>query len=232
MGTLRRRSVVALLATGGLALAGCSLVKPPELTPAEVISKSADALKAVKSVHFKLSATNGMMAVGTGLVAKTIEGDVVQPDRLQGKALSTFGRVNVEISFIVVGTQRFITNPITKKWEPLPGAGAAPNLLDPDRGAAALIRQASNVKKLPNEVVGGIDCYHVTGEIASSLVAGLVGAVGADRTLSSDVWVATTDFLLRQIRLVGPVSTNEPPDIQRTLELSDFNEAITIDSPV
>jgi LppX_LprAFG lipoprotein len=226
-----RRWMLQALVTVGLTMVGCSLGKPAELSPADIMAKASDALKPVKSVHFKVSSTKGMMAIGSGLVAKNIEGDIVQPDRLRGKAISTFGRVTVEINFIIVWTKQFITNPITKKWESVDGASAVPNLLDPDKGASLLLRQVSNLNKRPNESIGGVDCYHLTGDVASSLVANLTGGTSADRALSGDMWIASSDFLLRQIHLVGPVITSEPPEIERVLEFSNFNQSVAIDPP-
>jgi hypothetical protein len=227
----RRGALVAMIATGLLGT-GCFLSKPPELNADQVVAKAADALKTVQSVHFKVESTKGMMAIGAGLVARAIEGDVVKPDRLQGKATGTFGRVTVEISFVFVGGQGYITNPITKKWEALPGAGRATNLLDPDRGASLLLTKVSKLQKLANESVGGVDCYHLTGDVDASLVAGLVGSTASVPTLTGDLWVGSADFLLRQIHLVGPVSTNEPPEIERVLNLSNFNEQVAINSPI
>jgi hypothetical protein len=229
---LSRRGALAAIAATGLLGTGCFLSKPPELTPDQVIAKASDALKTVNAAHFKVESTKGMMAIGTGLVARTIEGDVVKPDRLQGKAASTFGRVTVEISFIFVSGQGFITNPITKKWEVLPGAGRATNLLDPNRGASLLLTKVTKLKKLANESVSGVDCYHLAGDVDASLVAGLVGGTASIPTLSGDLWIGSSDFLLRQIHLVGPVSTNEPPEIERVLSLSNFNESVTINSPL
>ncbi len=231
MNALTRRSALGMIALASLSVAGCFAQKPAELTAADVIQKASDALKKVRAAHFKLTATGGMMAIGAGLVARSIEGDVVQPDRLKGTASSTFGRVTVEISFVVVGAKRYITNPITKKWEELPAAGAAPNLLDPDRGAAALLKQAANLKKLANEQVGGVDCYHLTSDVPATLVAGLVGAQGTSSALTSDLWVGVSDFLTRQVRLAGPITSDEPPAIQRLLELSAFDESVTIEPP-
>jgi hypothetical protein len=206
-------------------------MKPAELTPEEVVAKASDAMKTVTSVHFKVESTKGMMAIGTGLVAKSIEGDVVKPDRLQGKAVSTFGRVTVEINFVFVGGNGFITNPITKRWEALPGAAQATNLLDPDRGASRLIREVTNLKKQSNETIDGVDCYHLTGDVSATSVAGLVGTKASVPKLSGDLWVGASDFLLRQIHLVGPVSTDEPPEIERVVSLSSFNESVVINPP-
>jgi hypothetical protein len=221
-----------MMAAGALGISSCQPAQTPEVTAEDVVKKASDVLKAVTAVHFKLSSTGGMMSIGSGLVAKTIEGDVVKPDRLKGTAVSTFGKVTVEISFVIIGTRQFITNPITKSWQALPEAGAAPNLLDPDRGAAVLLTRAQNLKKLANETIAGVECYHLTAGIPASLVAGLVGANGGANALTSDLWIATTDSLPRQIHLVGTVTTEEPPAIERVLELSSFNETITIDAPI
>jgi hypothetical protein len=183
---ISRRGALVALAASGLLGTGCFVSKPPELNVDQVIGKAADALKSVTSAHFKVESTNGMMAIGTGLVARAIEGDVVKPDRLQGKATGTFGRVTVEINFVFVGGQGYITNPITKKWEALPGAGQATNLLDPERGAPLLLTKATQLQKLPNESIGGTDCYHLKGNVDASLVAGLVGGQASIPTQSGD----------------------------------------------
>jgi hypothetical protein len=227
---LGRRRFLISTAVVAIGVFGCSPAQP-ELSATDIVKKSSDALKTVKSAHFKLSSTGGMMAIGTGLLAKSIEGDVVQPDRLKGTATSTFGKITVEISFISVGGQQFITNPITKKWEKLPGSQASPNLLDPDKGAPKLLTQAQNLKKVANESIDGVDCYHVTGDVPSSLVAGLIGAQGNDTALSGEIWIGTTDFLPRKIHLTGKVTPDEPPQIERVLELANFNESIQIDPP-
>jgi hypothetical protein len=45
------------------------------------------------------------------------------------------------------------------------------------------------------------------------------------------IWVGKQDFRLRRVRLEGPVAENEPASIVRTLEMSKFDEAVTITSP-
>ncbi len=228
--TLTRRTLLGSFVLASLS-GGCFLRPPVELSAADVMSRASDALRKVNSVHFKLTSTGGMMAIGTGLAARSIEGDVVRPDRLKATAVSTFGSLTVTLGFMVVGTRAYITNPITKKWEELPGAAGAPNLLDPDRGASALLKQVTQLKKLGNETVDGVECYHVGGIVGASLIAGLVGAPGSSNSLAGDVWVGTSDFLVRQIRLAGAIGSNEPAQIERTLVLSKYNESVTIEPP-
>ena len=227
---MQRRLFLAYLGTGFVAIS-CSAQNAPELSAAEVIQKASAALGSVKSVHFKLTATNGMMAIGDGFAAKSVEGDVLKPDRLKGTAVSSFGNLTVDLGFMVIGSKQYVTNPVTKQWQAMPGANAAPNLLDPNRGAAALLRQISDPKKLANETVDNVDCYHLTGQLAASLLAGLVGATGTSNRLNGELWIATKDFLVRQVHLVGPIAKNEPPQIQRTLDLSNYGESVTIDPP-
>ncbi len=228
--TLTRRTLL-----GGFALAslsgGCVFRRPAELSAADIMSKASDALRNVRSVHFKLTSSGGMMAIGTGLAARSIEGDVVRPDRLKATVVSTFGSLTVTLGFMIVGTRAYITNPISKKWEEMPGAAGAPNLLDPDQGASALLRQVTQLKKQQNEAVDGVECYRVGGVVGASLIAGLVGAPGSSNSLAGEVWVGTTDFLVRKLRLAGPIASNEPPQIERTLVLSNYNEKVTIEPP-
>ncbi len=232
MQKLNRRAALAGLFLTGLAAAGCSGQKSPELTAGQIMQQSSDALKKVQTLHFRLTSANGKMVIGTGLAAQLVEGDVAQPDRLKGSATATFGKVIVDIGFVIIGSQEYFTNPVTKAWQKLPANSDAPNLLDPQRGAPVLLSQATNLQKLANENVGGVDCFHVQGTVPSKLVAGLIGGKGSANTLAGDIWVGAADFLPRQIRLDGPVSVDEPPEIQRTLELSNFGETITIDPPM
>lgn len=227
---MRRRYLLGMVVWAGLS-AGCGITRPAELSAIEILDRASTALRSVNSVHFKLTATNGMIAIGSNLAARTIEGDVVRPDRVKGTAVSTFGRMTVNLSFMIVGTHQYVTNPVTKQWERLSGEVTAPNLLDPDHGAAALLKQVGDLEKMANENVGGVDCYHVRGSIAAALIAGLVGAPGTANRLAGDVWVGTGDFLPRRIRLVGPVTTTEPPGIERVLDLSNFNETVSIEPP-
>ena len=231
MTTLNRRTALGVLALGGLAVAACAGQKPAELTAEEIIGKASDALKSVRSAHFSLVATGGTMIIGGGLPAKTIEGDVLQPDRLKGMATSAFGNVTVQIAFVIVGSNEYVTNPITKQWQEVPGNATAPNLLDPRQGAGALLKQATELKKLPDESLAGTDCYHLSGKLNGTLIAGLIGSKGLNSPLASEVWIGKSDFLVRQLKLVGPITSEEPPAIQRVLALSEFNESVTIEPP-
>lgn len=231
MTSLTRRAVLGAVVAAGLAPLACSRPQSTELTPAQIMQKSSSALGTVTSVHFTLASTNGKMAVGSGLAVQSIEGDVVKPDRLKANATGSFGSVTVDVGMIQVGTHQYITNPITKRWQEVPGAQPAPNLLDPRRGAPAILQQATQLKKLGNETIQGTDCYHLTGKIAAAPIAGLLGTTATTDTLDGDVWIGTKDFLVRQISLTGPITTGEPPKIQRVLSLSRFNEAMTIDAP-
>jgi hypothetical protein len=228
-----RRAMLRALAAAGASLAtvACGRAGPPALTAQQVLQKASAALRQVKSLHFVLTATGGLMTVGSGLAAKQLEGDAAQPDRLKVTATATFGKMTVDLGLIVIGNQQYITNPITKQWQALPGAVAAPNLLDPRHGAAALLGQATDLQKLANETVNGVDTYHISGHLAAARVAALVGGTPTTGSLAGDVWVGSSDFLVRQIRLVGPVTTDEPPGIQRLLVLSNFNETVSITAP-
>ncbi|HLH73561.1 MAG TPA: LppX_LprAFG lipoprotein [Chloroflexota bacterium] len=212
-------------------MVACAPRSAPELSAGEVLQKASEALSTVTSVHFVLTSSNGMMAIGENFAAKSIEGDVVKPDRLKGTAVSRFGNLTVNLGFMVVGSQQYVTNPITKQWQKLPNANVAPNLLDPDRGAPALLRQVANPKKLANESIDNIECYHISGQLVASLLAGLVGVAGSSTPLAGDLWIGTKDFLVRQVHLVGPIAKNEPPQIQRTLVLSNYGETVTIEPP-
>lgn len=232
MSGINRRSVLAVITLSGLATAGCIAPRPAELTATDIVNKGSDALGTVKSVHFTLTATNGAMVIGGSLPAREIAGDIVRPDRIKGTATSTFGNLTVQIGFAVIGNQEYVTNPISKQWQAVPGQVTAPNLLDPKNGAAVLLKHMTGLQKLADGAVNGTDCYHLSATLDGSLIASLIGAKGSQNSLAGEIWFAKSDFLIRQLNLAGPITADEPPKISRVLTLSQYNESITIDPPV
>ena len=46
-----------------------------------------------------------------------------------------------------------------------------------------------------------------------------------------ELWIGKDDMLLRRLRLTGPISPDEDAAAVRTVELSEFDEAVQITAP-
>jgi len=117
---------------------------------------------------------------------------------------------------------------VTRKWQPFP-LGTTPAVLV--RSVPSVLRRTTGLKNDGTESVGGADTYKVTGQVAASVVAPLLGVSASGKTVSFTIWVGQKDSILRRARVDGPVAPKEPSDIARTVELSKFNEAVTIAPP-
>jgi lipoprotein LprG len=99
------------------------------------------------------------------------------------------------------------------------------------KGVPTVLRRATDLKNSGSEKVGGADTYKVTGKVAAGVVAPLVGVVAGGQLVPFTIWVGKKDYVLRRARLEGPVARSEPSDITRSVELSKFDEPVTIRPP-
>ena len=187
-------------------------------------------MQAVSSLHFKLDVTGGAMAMGQFGVLNA-EGDLAKPDRMQLKTQTQFAGGSAELGILSSGGKQYMTNPFTGRWLEIPGGLSAVALFDPATGVPSLIKGAKDIRKLDPETVDGVRCFKVEGSLASDEMVAMLGPQVAGRTLKATAWFGMDDFLMRQLRLEGPLAENEPPAISRLLTLSRFNQPVTIEGP-
>lgn len=226
-----RRSVFR--ATGGLvlllAVAACG-PSTPNLSAREIVDRAGERMAAVSGLHFKLDVMNGPMSLGQVGVTGA-EGDLVKPDRMQLTTQAVLPGARLDLGVLSIGGKQYMTNPFTRAWMEVPGGLTAVALFDPASGVPSLIRGARDLKKLDVETVEGVRCYVVDGVLDSNEMVAMLGPGVADRTLQARAWFGVDDFLMRRLRLAGPLQAGESPEIVRVLELSRFNQPATINPP-
>lgn len=222
------RTILALLAV--VAAAGCGGGNKEESNappPRTIVSRSVERTSALNSFHFVLKVDNAPSGV-PGLTITFAEGDLQVPDRLRARVNGTFARAPVQTQIVAVGDKTLLQDPLTKKWRPF-STGANPAVLVKD--IPGVVKQATGLENAGSEKVGGADSYKVTGKIKASVVAPILAVQPSSRLVPFTMWVGKKDNYLRRARLEGPVAQNEPDDITRTIELSKFNEQVTITLP-
>jgi lipoprotein LprG len=217
-------TAVAVLAVAG----GCggSSAPPPE----ELISDSADTTGAVKTFHVVVDIQN-VPAAESGLGLTFVDGDVIVPDRMKARVSGTFLGVPLSSELVVVGEQYFLKIPFTGGWRTIDVGTVPAAFFDPEEGVLAVIKGATDVEHDGSEEVGGVDCYRLTGTIRASALEPLLPEAEGDAEVPLELWIGKDDLLFRRLRLSGPVSPSEGADAVRTIELSDFDEPVSITAP-
>jgi hypothetical protein len=81
------------------------------------------------------------------------------------------------------------------------------------------------------EKVAGVNTYLLEGQVDSGVLEAAAPIAEPGLTVNVKLWVDTSDYTIRQVRLEGPFAPDEPDNIVRTLILSKFDEPVSIEPP-
>jgi hypothetical protein len=218
-----------------LMLPACSEEEPTpqSLNAQEIIRDSINEMNAINSFHFELSHEGGRTPIAMGLELDEAIGDVTKPDRLKTNIKAALGGMLVEVEVVTIGTTTYMTNPLTKKWELVPGEFSAISIFDPNAGITAIIEDMSSPSKIEGEEKEQMsNSYHIKGEITSESLRPITLSSVEGVNVMVDVWIDTENFLINQIRVEGQITETEKPGIIRILKLSNYDQEIEIESPM
>ena len=107
-----------------------------------LISQAQTAIQKVSSYHFSLAVDNP----GTGgeLTIKSANGDILVPDKLKALANVLVFNSVVQVQMISIGSQQYVTNPLTGSWMPTSGLLDPRTLSDSRTGVAAILGHIQN----------------------------------------------------------------------------------------
>lgn len=243
---MRKLLLLTLSLTLGLALAACggddddddATTEEPdeeatvEETPQEFLSSAADALEEVDSFHFLLTHENGGTEIVLDLEMQRAEGDVIVPDRLRAEVeAEAAGGIDVDTTVIAVGEDLFFENPFGGGF--VDADFSIQDILDPTQGAVALLRAAPEDSEYGgSETIDGEDTLRVVATIDAGQLDRLIPSADDGFPVEVTLWVGKEDRLLRRILILGPLNADEPNDIERLIEISDFNNGdLEIEAP-
>jgi hypothetical protein len=198
----------------------------------DVLARLVARVDELQTFHFRLEHENGTSPIPLGLELETAEGDVVVPDRMKAEIRAKAGGAGVEVEVIGVGDEGWMTNPFSRQWQPLPEGTNIRDVFDPAAGIKAVVGALANVVVVKEEEIGGTSTYLIEGEVDSGVLQAAAPIAEPGLTVLVKTWVGSEDSLPRRIRLEGPFAPGEPDNIVRKLELSDFDEPLTIEPPL
>lgn len=196
----------------------------------EIVDRSQESTGEVESFHFTLELGDVPLA-GAGLAISSAEGDVAVPDRVRASFSGSFAGIGIESELVIVGDEDFLKDPLTGRWRTL-DIGASPlDYFDPASGVIAVMGSVEELELAGTEDVQGAPAYRLTGTASARDLSGLLAVAPSDRSVPVQLWVGRDDYLLRRLRVDGPVADGEPEDVVRTIEISRFDEPVEIEKP-
>jgi hypothetical protein len=211
-----------------LMMAACGGTPPPSAQ--QLLASAQAAIQKAHAYHFNLQTQHA--GTSANLVLQSADGDLVVPDKLQANATAqVFGSL-VQIKIITIGQHQYMTDPITGRWETTSGLPDAQTLSSSQTGIAGLLGHIQNPSTPSNSSVDGVSCWSTSGKLDAQYLSGILGnQAKAGSLLDATTCIGTSDHLPYLIRLTGIATAGDSSQTVRTLKLSKFNEAITINAP-
>ena len=219
-----------------MSLSACGAPPPPELPPDEIVQRAARAMLDQASLHFKIEISGAAVTINPalGLSLRSAEGDFVRPDRM-GVFLKIVSPVAaIEADMIALGDEQYITNFLTKQWEPLPAEfGFNPAVMfHPEYGLEKTLESGLDDASVAGvESIDGAQAYRVKGSLDGTRLQLMSGGLISTGRVDVDVWVDAQAFTVRRVVLVDTATSVEKPSTW-TLTFGKFGVPATIEAPI
>ena len=230
--------LVAAVFTSTVFLAGCGTAEQPETPtstppsdPVTVLQRAADRFEALKYFRFSMTHENGGTPIDFGLFMEDVTGNVAAPDRLRAEIGAFAGSIFFDVTLVSIEDRIFLTNPFTGEFEEVERGIVSSALLDPATGIGGIIRDAVDPALEGEADIDGVRTYHIASVIDSAQLTSIAPAAEPGFPIEVGIWIGADDSLVYKIFMVGPMSSEEEPDITRTILLSDFDIPVEILTP-
>lgn len=227
-----RRVIAAAVAS--IFVAACGGSSPaPNVDAAKVLRDSGAAMAQVRTVNATLTVTKGTISLQGFTLVKartTVElptdSDTVYSVKEQDLLIS--------FEVIITAGHVYLHLPLST-FQEVKGAQAAefPDLakmFDPSTGLPALIPEGANPKYVSTDQVDGVPSYYVSTTYSAAQVHSLLPQLTSDAPVHADIWVGTTDHLIRKAVLDGRFGDGGK-EAALEIDMTGFNSPVTIGSP-
>jgi len=219
-----------------LLLVGCTngsgSSQGPTPTAQQILTAVQKNYRAVTAYHLVMKTDNLGTSGASQLLISAADGDVGMPDKVRAQASILFSGQSVTVNLISVGTQQYITDPITGQWRIVSGIFDPRLLINPDTGIIALAGKLQNVTGPTADTVNGTACWRVSGLLdAKDLAFFTGGGVPAGTKLQTSICAGQSDELPYQVVVTGEAAVGDTAQTRRTFDISKYNENISIAVP-
>lgn len=206
----------------------------PTITAEDVRNRSADALRALSTVHFRVTHEEGGTEIGFSGTLTEAEGDGLFPDKASFVAKATsalVGNAALELDFVQDGEITHLRDRISMAWQTLPPGTLAITFTNINGSIADALASLGELDLTDGGSIDGVPVHKLTGVTNSASMRGLVPGAPDDEALHLEVWAGHDDYLVRKVRMTGVLLESDPPGIIRVLDLSRFDEPVSIEPP-
>ena len=177
---------------------------------------------------FVLNHENGFTEALGGLELQHVEGAITET----GMSIQTeanLGRIYIEVDAILIGTNTWLTNPLTGEWELLPEEENPIGFLQRSRRSrrSQRVNQAEFI--VPPEP--GED-YQLTSPLKAEALKSLLGDTIPGSVGIAEVVIDHLSFAMKSARIAGALQTRDTDQTVRILEMSRYGEEFTIEPPI
>ncbi|MDP9365152.1 MAG: LppX_LprAFG lipoprotein [Chloroflexota bacterium] len=212
----------------------------------DLLQRAAETMAGLDSFHFELSTPRGQTLFMENLELAGLGGDVQRPDRFRANVAARAAIVELSVRVVGIGTRLWVTNPMSQDeafQEIDLGQGTADggtdgaalvDLLNPDRILLQAVERIDEPTVVGEDEIDGTTVTRVDGTVDLSQIRAdgtPVPGLLTDDPLPVSIWIDDAGRVVR-LELDGPLTTAEPPDVLRRLDLSAFDEPIDIQPPV
>lgn len=234
----RRRSVLrplpALFFSGlmlALIMTACGGTPTNVPDAHQLITKAQAAIQKVSSYHFNLvvdhPGTNGVFTV------QKADGDILVPDKLKANANILVLGNSASVQMISVGSQQYVTDPISNQWQKTTGLLDPRNLSNSSTGVVSILGHMQNLSTPTDSSVDGTPCWSINGKLDAQYLSGITGGgAPTGSTVAVTTCIGKTDYLPYLIKMTGIAAQGDNTNTVRTFKLSKFNETLTITPPI
>jgi hypothetical protein len=220
--------LTAALAAALLLLAACG---GSSANAADLLKHAQDKMATINTLHFIMNVDKP----GTGSIenpyATAAQGDVKRPDGLNATATVNVGIGSFTVQLVILGSDQWLTNPLTGKFEKTSGFDSFLKIFDPQTGLGTLLTALQGPSKPTDGSANGIACWKISGTLDPQLLQPLFGDITAAGPVPTTFCIGKDDGRLYQAVLTGKVTTGDTAQTVRTFFLSKFDAPVTITTP-
>ena len=204
-------------------------------SPADMFQSAATAMNALSSYRAEMEHILAMDMMGaSGDVKTEVQADVQAPDKMGGDMITTLtGEPPITNGFVIIGDDGYVSLPNMDNQQNQSWVQTAPEEIAPLTSFLTWFETGSDYEFAPAELVGTED---LNGEETRRLrgsftVKNLPDGVEQPEDMEADVWIGTSDNLIRKIAAAGEVE-EIATGLEIAISYSRFDDAaIQVEPP-
>ena len=225
---------LALLVALTLVACGGSATPTPTIEPGAILARAGARLDEVKTVHFTATIDGPAFIDATRTIQlRSANGDIVVPDQMQAKIQIAAASLNVDVSLVTIGPDKYQTDFFTGRWGPAQaGFDYSPTILfDKNQGLSSIVGKMRDVERLPDETIDGQAAYRVRGKVDRATIQPITSGTIEGDPVGTELWIAKDSANLLKLVLTEPPTPNKARPAIWTLTLDRYDQPVTIARP-